>query len=78
MDFRHLDLVAEGRAVAASGEARRVWQATGHSQDLWAGFCGVDQSVLSRWLSGSSLPRGDHAAALAQLVRRYRKLVSVG
>jgi transcriptional regulator with XRE-family HTH domain len=66
--------VARVRALAASGEARRIRERTGVSVRELARAIGTSAGSLSRWETGENTPR--HAAALpwAHVLRELERL----
>lgn len=61
------------RAVASSGEARRIREAARLSISELANACGVDQSTIWRWEHGHRSPRGERGLAYGQLIETLRK-----
>lgn len=69
---RAIERLAEARALAASGEARRIRQTANLSLlEIGAGV-GADPSTIGRWERGERVPRGRAALRYAQLLDRLR------
>lgn len=60
--------LAEVRALATSGAARRIRQRANLSLAEVAAACGVDQSTVHRWECGKRSPRGPAALRYAALL----------
>jgi transcriptional regulator with XRE-family HTH domain len=58
MQLDELVLLAETRAAAVRGDARRIRVAARVSQPELAEVCGIAASAISRWESGLRAPRG--------------------
>ena len=68
-----VERLAEIRALAQSGEARRIRQQARLSQIDVAGAIGVDPSTVSRWEIGTRRPHGAPAVAYAALLTRLKR-----
>lgn len=65
--------LARVKAMAASGEARRVRLAARLSLRDVGLAVGVDQSTVSKWEAGDRVPRGDAAWRYADLIERLQR-----
>ena len=68
--------IARMRALAESGEARRIRQRARLGLTEVAGACGVDQSTVYRWETGRRRPRGAAAARYAHLLEALEAIAS--
>ena len=72
---REIERLAEVRALAASGEARRIRLAAKLSQGDLGRACDVTESAVSRWENGERVPRGRAALVYGQVLAMLRDRV---
>jgi DNA-binding transcriptional regulator YiaG len=68
--------LAKVRALAASGEARRIRERALLSCADIAGSCGVDQASVWRWEEGTRRPHGDAAIRYGELLESLDRAAS--
>lgn len=69
MKLSDLEDLAWAREMAATGEARRIRQATRSTLQDVATTCGVTHTTVIRWESGQRVPRGLPALRYARVLR---------
>src|SRR5713101_5658494 len=65
------------RALARSGEARRIRERAGLSRQDISPEVGADQSSIGRWEAGLTTPRRDAALRWERVLRRLQSLEPV-
>jgi DNA-binding transcriptional regulator YiaG len=68
--------LAKVRALAKSGEARRIRERALLSCADIAGSCGVDQASVWRWEEGTRRPHGDAAIRYGELLESLDRAAS--
>jgi transcriptional regulator with XRE-family HTH domain len=70
-----MELIVEARQTVKSGRATELRRTAGLSQGELAALVGVAPSAISRWESGSRVPRPDEAVAYGRVLRKLEALI---
>jgi DNA-binding transcriptional regulator YiaG len=68
-----LSSLAEARRAASNGRAKATRQAARISQAEIARAVGVSPACISRWESGTRLPKGEAAQRYAEIIRQLAR-----
>jgi transcriptional regulator with XRE-family HTH domain len=69
-------IVAEARAAAASGEARRLRIAAKLTQREVGSACGVSATTVAMWETGQRVPSGVPALEYGRALRQLSRLAA--